>query len=195
MNRFDKLATILSFPLVFINLVGGIVSGIWLALLGEWSVIGYGVGLLVASNFLLGPAITPGKLIATLVAKIGDAGSSSRHSIFNVFDTIYTITLFSAWTVFILFFFLAHSDSDSFIPILIWSYGIAMYPLQDLAQKEIGRGDAFIIYTVLFVQISYAFTIALLILGVTVIDTLVFFGIFMLTGLIVRLKIGANKAS
>jgi len=51
MNLF-KLITLLSVPLMVINLLGGVVSFIWLAVLGEWGIIGYGIAGLVIVMFL-----------------------------------------------------------------------------------------------------------------------------------------------
>jgi hypothetical protein len=36
METFTKLAAALSVPLGLLNMLGGIVAGIWLAILGEW---------------------------------------------------------------------------------------------------------------------------------------------------------------
>ena len=64
MNAFANLATVLAVPLGLINMLGGIVSGIWLAILGEWGIIGYGIAALFVSGIGLGLAMVPGLLLA-----------------------------------------------------------------------------------------------------------------------------------
>jgi hypothetical protein len=46
MQAFLALIVVLSAPLWFLNMFGGIISGVWLAILGEWGSIGYGVAAL-----------------------------------------------------------------------------------------------------------------------------------------------------
>jgi hypothetical protein len=40
MRTLSGLFTAFSIPLIILNMLGGIVSGIWLAVLGEWGDIG-----------------------------------------------------------------------------------------------------------------------------------------------------------
>lgn len=48
-----KLFEMLSLPFVILNLFGVIVAGIWLAILGDWRSIGYGIAIMIVSTFLL----------------------------------------------------------------------------------------------------------------------------------------------
>lgn len=54
----------LSVPLAILNMLGGIVSGIWLAFLGEWDPILSGLGFMIFSGFVIGFALMPGLLFA-----------------------------------------------------------------------------------------------------------------------------------
>ena len=45
MQTLMSLIKILAFPLIVLNMLGGIISGIWLATLGEWAAVGYGIGI------------------------------------------------------------------------------------------------------------------------------------------------------
>lgn len=47
----NKIIEILSVPIMILNIAGGIVGGIWLAILGEWTLIVIGVLLLFTSHF------------------------------------------------------------------------------------------------------------------------------------------------
>ncbi len=37
----------LSMPIMLMNIFSGIIGGIWLAILGEWQLIGIGIGLII----------------------------------------------------------------------------------------------------------------------------------------------------
>ena len=63
MKPILMLFTALGIPLAILNMLGGVVSGIWLALLGEWGSIGYGVLAMVFSGFVLGIALMPSLLL------------------------------------------------------------------------------------------------------------------------------------
>lgn len=51
-------------PFMVLNLLGGIVSGIWLAILGRWEALGLGVAFFFTSKFLLSFALLPAVAIA-----------------------------------------------------------------------------------------------------------------------------------
>jgi hypothetical protein len=62
------MQAVLSIPTILfmsLNFFGGIVSGIWLAVLGQWWAIGYGIAGLFFSSTLLGFAMMPGLLRCT----------------------------------------------------------------------------------------------------------------------------------
>ncbi len=56
--------TLVFLPIVCLNLLGGIVSGVWLAFLGEWWALGYGLTLLVVSTMGVSFALLPSILLA-----------------------------------------------------------------------------------------------------------------------------------
>lgn len=51
MEAFAKFAAAVAIPLGLLNMLGGIVAGIWLAILGRWGIIGYGIAALLVSTF------------------------------------------------------------------------------------------------------------------------------------------------
>ena len=48
-----RIIDILGFPIMVLNYGAEIVAGIWLAVLGEWKLIGIGILFLVTSHYLL----------------------------------------------------------------------------------------------------------------------------------------------
>ena len=65
---FVASLTTLSVPIMFLNLLGGIISGIWLVILGEWSEIFRGILFMVVSGFVISIALMPSLLFAAPAA-------------------------------------------------------------------------------------------------------------------------------
>jgi hypothetical protein len=76
MKALVGLISALSIPLMLLNMLGGIVSGIWLAILGEWGAVGAGVLGLFVSTSLLGFALMPGLLFAVPAAYCLEKGKT-----------------------------------------------------------------------------------------------------------------------
>src|SRR5208283_1333098 len=50
---------VLSVPIMILNFASGIIAGIWLAILGEWSLLGIGILFLFTSHWLIGLLLLP----------------------------------------------------------------------------------------------------------------------------------------
>jgi hypothetical protein len=195
MEAIARLITVLLIPIGFINVLGGIVSGIWLAILGHWGAIGYGLLFLAFSSFGLGLAMMPGLIFAAPAAMMVEKGSKIGGYFFGLLSTLYTYGVLTAWCLAILAYYLKDADQDSIIPLLIWSYGVATGPIGWMAQKE--RNEYSMIST-FFVQLAYLIGIvAILFVGVSMSDLISIFGVVMLAGLIVQFSLAymTEKAS
>ncbi len=193
MNAFAKLATVLAVPLGLINMLGGIVSGIWLAILGEWGIIGYGIAALFVSGIGLGIAMAPGLLLAAPAAALHERGNKFGFYVFGFLSALYTIAVLSVWCIVVLFFFTKQANADSIIPILIWSYGVATGPIAWMAQKEMQGGNEYSMISTFFAQVAYILVIiAILLFRVSLLDVTVIFGIVMFIGLIVQFRIASQ---
>ena len=74
MKMMMAVITALGIPLLILNWVGGIASGIWLAVLGEWSVLGMGLVLFFLSTAVLGFVLMPSMLLAARAAYCAERG-------------------------------------------------------------------------------------------------------------------------
>ena len=89
-----------------------------------------------------------------------------------------------------LFFFTKLADSSSFIPVLLWSYGVATAPIASMAQKE---QNEYAFISTFFAQISYIAVMLIVIFSRTsLLDVSIVFGIIMSVGLIIQFAI-ANQ--
>lgn len=97
MEGFAKFVATVAIPLRLLNILGGIVSGIWLVILGRWSIIGYGLVALIASSFCLSLAIMPTLLFAAPAALLYEKGYRLAFYFFGFLATLYTMSVLAVW--------------------------------------------------------------------------------------------------
>jgi len=121
------LIILLIIPFVIINSLGGIISGVWLAFLGEWWALGVGVVVLVAGHYLMPLSLAP-QVVALGPAILLLKKSKILAAPFFFFGIVITNLVVSGWCLAIFWYYLSRSSEDSQIPFLLWSYGIATTP-------------------------------------------------------------------
>ena len=136
-----KIIEILNVPIDLMNLGSGIIGGIWLAVIGEWVLIGFGLLLIISSHWLLGLIMMPGLAIVT----IGAAFFERKNllvilGIFFMYLSQFYINLLIIGTFVISFIFCSsfYSGDDfiGYIPYLLWSWGMALGPWQLFTQQD-----------------------------------------------------------
>jgi len=150
------LLTLLSVPLVLLNILGGIVSCIWLAILGDWWAIGYGILGFLVSRFVIGIVLAPSLALSVPAMALIEKGKIAAAAPFLVLNTIYTYGVISAWCMLVFYIFVRNSTPSSFVPLVIWSYGVAIGPWAHMASQEqqggSAEGSAIAIF---FAQVAY----------------------------------------
>ncbi len=193
MNAFEKLISVFSVPLSLLNVFGGIVSGIWLIILGKWGIIGFGIVALFISGIGLGIALMPGMLFSGPAAMLHEKGNKIGFYFFGFLSALYTILVLTIWCILVLYFFVKQANTNSIIPVLLWSYGVAVGPIAWMAQKEMQGGNEYSMIATFFIQVAYLVSIiAILFFRVTLIDVIVLFSLIMLIGLIIQFKIASQ---
>jgi len=134
----NKIVEILGVPIMILNIAGGIVGGIWLAILGEWKLIVIGVLLVFTSHLILSILMMPSLPIAGIAAYFYERKNPLGH-LFGFISQLYTNILIIGTCVFAFFIcssFYAGDIGFSYIPYLLWSWGMALGPWQFFASKE-----------------------------------------------------------
>lgn len=180
--------TALTLPFALLTGLGGIiVSGIWLAILGEWGPIKMGFILFFIAHFTLSIVLMPTALLAVAGTHCAVKGKTFGMLCFSALSNLYIIVLVTVWCHGILYMFLEDATSSSLIPVLIWSYEVATGPWAYRAAKD--QGFASILYTFL-AQLAYIVIILLIIFSsVTFIQQLKVFSGFMLLGLVFQMTL------
>jgi len=152
--------------LLILNALGGIVSGIWLALIGEWWALGVGLVGLLVSHFLVSILLMPSVLFAAPAAALSERGKHGVATVLAGVSSLYTAALIAGWGIGILYFFASRATAGSVIPLLIWSYGVASGPWSFLASKDQqGGGNEYSAMATFFLQAGYVVAIVLVLVS------------------------------
>jgi hypothetical protein len=183
--------TALTIPLALLNMLGGVVSGIWLGILGEWSTIGLGILFFLGSTLLLGIVLLPSILLAAPAAYCAEKGKTLAMLCFGALSNLYTIAVITVWCCGVLYMFVKDANSSSLVPKLIWSYGVAIGPWSYMASKEPEGGENLgSVLSTFLAELAYVVVSFIVILfPVTVLQALKVFAGFMLVGLAIQMTV------
>ena len=179
----NKILEILTIPILFLNLLGGIIAGIWLAFLGEWRLIFIGVILLFTSHFYLSLLMLPSMIFLPIVVKF-EKKKNFLFYFFGFLSQFYTNLLIvgtCAFAFFICTRFYGGESKFGIIPYLLWSWGMALGPWQFFQSKE--PDNEFSAITLFSATIFYFLFLVSLFLGP--IFTLIILSLFILVQLFV----------
>jgi hypothetical protein len=191
MKALMALVTALSIPLMILNMLGGVVSGRWLGVLGEWSIIGAGILVFFVSTGLLGFALMPSLLLTAPATYCAENGKTAGLVFFGALSSVYILGLITAWCCGVLYLFVKDASAGSLIPRLLWSYGLATGPWTYMAAKDAQGGESFASMLATFLaQLAYVTIIFLVIFTpVTIVEAVKVFAAFMTVGLVVQMAL------
>lgn len=172
------------------NLLSGIISGIWLAILGEWGKIFGGILLVVLSVSAVPIVLRPSALFFAAPASIAMEKDKKLLGIFlGSLSYFYAQVLITTWCIFIFWTYTSMATDKSLIPLLLWSYGIALAPWVWLACMTMNE---FSMFTIFLAQVSYALAIVMYFLDVNFGAIMITCGTIMFTGAILAFSIACG---
>lgn len=198
MKTLIALITLMTVFFSFLALLGGIVSGIWLAILSEWGSLGLGILFFSILMFALSIVLLPYALLAAPGAYFADKGKTFGAFFFGALSNLYIIAVITVWCcgVFYVFIsdatnFMAINSSSSLIPRLIWSYGVAIGPWAYMTSKE--RDSVASVLSTFFAALAYVAIIFMGIFGpVNLFQALKMFAVSMLGGFIIQMTLACQ---
>lgn len=122
--------------LLFLRNTCELVAGVWLAILGEWSIIGLGVIFWFFSNKALGYALIPSLAFSIPASRCLLRGNATAFLYLGAMSSVYVHGLTAIWCCCIVFGFMKIGAPNSLVPILIWSFGVACEPWVYIARQE-----------------------------------------------------------
>jgi hypothetical protein len=181
---FNRIIEILSLPIMILNMVGGIIGGIWLAILGEWGLIGIGILLMFTSHWILAILMMPSLLFMGIAMHFYEKKNFLAY-LFVFISQLYTNLLIVATFIFAFFVCSKFYTGDigmGYIPYLLWSWGMALVPWQFFASKELENG--FTAITLFSASVFYfLFLISIFISSRLAIIIIIIFGVVQLIAL------------
>jgi hypothetical protein len=177
----------LCIPIRLMNAIGAIVSGIWLAAIGELDIVIVGLVLYVCAHIVLKLAIAPGLPLAELAYRCAIKENIFGSAAIGVVGNIYLHLVITAWVCAILYAFTLPLTESNQIPMLIWSYGVAIRPWIRIlyADPPISCDDKSTM-AVWCAQASYIVAIASIMLGLAISSAIILLGVLMAFGAITQ---------
>jgi hypothetical protein len=147
--------SILIFPIMLLNLLSGIVGGIWLAALGHWSVVFIGLALTIGGTFIVSILLMPSLLIVAPVMS-NERLQESRVAMIPLmlFSVGYVYCVMGVWAIAIFWYFAKSVSSAAAIPVILWSYSIATAVWSYMGQKEAQTGNQYSALSAFFNQLG-----------------------------------------
>jgi hypothetical protein len=165
MNALVRLLITVSAPFVVINLIAGLGAAIWLAILGEWASLAFGLLLYFAGATIISTAVLPGILLLALARAYNIQDNQRGFMIVGGLCATWTLLVVSAWCALVAILFSMRADSMSLMPHLGWAYAIAIGPLAELAEKDYRAGNSYTMVSLLFAQVGMLAAVVVRTLG------------------------------
>jgi hypothetical protein len=187
----QSLIVLVTLPLMLLNMLGGIVAFVWLGILGEWGVIGYGVLLIIVMPWLFALAQIPG-MVPTLLGTWLIERNWRLPAIACIFvASLWTSALIVGWCSMIAVKYVRLVTEDNRVPIILWGYTVALAPLGYMASKE--RDNVFTGLQTLLAQLFFIALIACWMVDATPVTYMLFIAIALLTFPVLSLVMGAAE--
>jgi hypothetical protein len=135
------LFSLVSVPVMILNFAGGIVGGIWLALLGQWRLVGLGLAASFVSTFGIGLALAPGFLFAAPGIILVQKGKHLIGGILQFVSALWSYVVMTVWCVGSFYVVFSFYPGGSLWPYLLWSYSTATAPWTYMAQRQAMDGS------------------------------------------------------
>lgn len=126
----------LQVPMVLLNMLGGVIAGIWLLWLGQWGVAFKALLITVFAAWVIGFALMPSLILAPLAT-----WAEKRDLRFLLYITAglgqgYTIAVMVIWSSYILVYFLRRAETIPMLPLVLCYYEVTTSPWAFLAAKD-----------------------------------------------------------
>ncbi len=138
MKILEPIIELLGIPILILNVIGGIVGGIWLGFLGQWGLIGIGIILVFTSHFYLSILLLPGVGLSFLALYFYKNQSPLRHLFAFLYQLFTNVLIVGSCGLafWICTRYYEGATSLSLIPYLLWSWGMALGPWRFFVSKE-----------------------------------------------------------
>jgi hypothetical protein len=144
-------------PLMILNMLGGVVAGIWLIVLGNWLALAIGMAIAFLGNWVINIALMPSMLLfGGPATALQNSGKRVGALFFGCLNLLYIAALITFWCVGTLALLSALAKNYSVVAFTLFSYGCATAPWAYLAQKDQqSGGNEYSNTSVLFAEVAF----------------------------------------
>ena len=156
-NAIGGIFALLAMLVAAINILGPFVAGIWLGFLGEWALIGFGVGYMIVGAMVVSLLLLPGLALVAAAAALEVRGNRVGALLASVPALLWTYAVVLGTSVLIMNFIGESIPRyENAIPYLLWGIVVAAAPWSFLAAKDAqaGNSDGYSSMTALFLFIG-----------------------------------------
>jgi len=122
------LISLLSFPVMLLNMFSGIIGGVWLGVVGNWGLIGAGLAAVFISSFGLSLALAPGFIFLAPAAMALEKGKTIIAGLLFALSNLWTCAVITAWCLGSFYVVFSYYETGSIWPYLLWAYSTATGP-------------------------------------------------------------------
>jgi hypothetical protein len=133
MREFQSYSAFMKSPAVAANVAATLAGGLWLAWLGYWKVIFFGLDELFIGNLIISFAVAPAVALLALAAQDRLKQSLALVIFTSALSIAYAYTFMAIWAVAVFWGFLNAIDKAALLPVLLWSYSSATAPWNYMA--------------------------------------------------------------
>lgn len=151
-NAGIVLLSLVILPLVILIAFGGVIAGIWLAILGEWLLVVVGLCLIIGGPFILNIPLAVTMTFASLGLKFLEEGNRRLAIPLIILNGIATYGIIIMWCTIILFYFGDYINDKNYIPLLLWIHEVATIAWVYMARWELHNQQT--VMSLLFIQIG-----------------------------------------
>ena len=136
-NAGEKIGSILGCLFALPNVFAGIVGFFWLAIIGEWRIMGCGIVLSLVMPYLYSLVSLPTLIVVPFLLSATEKGQRLLAAMLGLIVGFYEKGLLAAWVLIVFNFFRRDAGPGTYIPFLMWGYATAMSPLIYMASKDL----------------------------------------------------------
>lgn len=152
METLPKAISAAVIVVMLVNAVGAIVGGIWLAVAGDWSAIGWGFAWILVGPWIAGLISLIPLIFGLPAAKAEEKGAFGSARILVGLSGLLLGAGMLLLSLLVTAFFLEKIREAPLLPTLLWTYSAATAPWAFLASKE---DNEFAAISIFFLEAGY----------------------------------------
>jgi hypothetical protein len=148
------------FIVSIINISAGIIGGIWILLLGQWSMIVQGILYGIISPFILGMVLVVGLIFGGPGMILLEKRKYISGYLLLLLSSVFDMIIIFVSVMYIFGIFASMSLEINFIPVLLFAYAVSFSPWSYMAQKDASAGNGNSKVQIIWGQIGFLLGLA-----------------------------------